>query len=131
MLRFKFSKLVRDKIVEHQINSGAKPKYTKLDKSSHARELINKIIEESREIPYDKPAEAGAEIADVQQAIDDLISILGLKSSDIAMEQKDKLRKNGGFKEGIYIDYVEIDEGDKWVEYYRKNSDRYPEIKKV
>lgn len=127
MLKFAFRKLVRDKIVKQQIASGAKPKYRKLSQDEHAKKLVNKIIEEAKEInPED--GDAVKEIADVQQALDDLRKIIGISSAEVAKEQKLKNAKAGSFSQGIYVEYVEIDENDEWVKYYRKNSDRYPQI---
>jgi predicted house-cleaning noncanonical NTP pyrophosphatase (MazG superfamily) len=129
MLKFKFSKLVRDKIVDHQIASGAKPSFRQLDAAEHRQELVNKIIEEAKEITQASPEEIAAEIADVQQAIDDLTELYGLTNEDVTTAQDLKNAKNGAFKKGLFIDYVEIDANDQWVSYYRKNADRYPEIK--
>jgi predicted house-cleaning noncanonical NTP pyrophosphatase (MazG superfamily) len=129
MPKFKFNKLVRDKIVENQIASGAKPHYHVLSNEQHKIELVNKIIEETQEITKANRKDVAAEIADVQQAIDDLKEKFGLTDTDIAKAQKAKNKKNGPFKKGIYVDYVEINESDKWVKYYRQNADRYPEIK--
>lgn len=129
MPKFKFGKLVRDKIVDNQIASGAKPKYHQLDDDKHKQALILKIIEEAQEITQAKPEELAGEIADVQQAIDDLKRKYKLTDRDIAKAQKTKLNKAGAFREGLYVDYVEVDKNNKWVEYYRKNADRYPEIK--
>lgn len=128
MLKFRFHKLVRDKIVQHQIGSGSKPIFRVLSPDEHKRELVQKIIEEAREITNAKPEEVAAEIADVQQALDDLKEKYGVSKQAVARAQKIKNDKNGAFKNGDFIDYVEIDENDKWVEYYRANSDRYPEI---
>lgn len=126
--RFKFAKLVRDKIVESQIASGTKPHYRLLTNDEHKHELVNKIIEEAREITEANSDEVANEIADVQQAIDDLIEKLNLTKQDIDKAQKIKRDKSGAFKRGVYIDYVEVDESDKWITYYRKHPDRYPEI---
>lgn len=128
MLKFKFGKLVRDKIVDQQIASGAKPKYRQLNDDEHKQELVNKIIEESREINQADQSEIATEIADVQQAVDDLKEKYGLTDKDIKQAQAVKNAKKGAFKKGFYIESVLIDEKDKWVEYYRKNADRYPEI---
>lgn len=129
MLKFKFSKLVRDKIIEHQIASGAKPSFRQLDTEEHKQELVNKIAEEAKEITHALPEEIAAEIADVQQAIDDLKELCGLATEDIVSAQAVKNAKNGAFKKGFFIDYVEVEADDPWVSYYRKNADRYPEIK--
>lgn len=129
MLRFKFNKLVRDKIVEHQIKSGAKPKYRILSPAEHQECLIEKLIEEAREILAASPEDRTAEIADVQQALDDLKEELGIEGERVTAEMIKKNEKNGAFKKGIYIESVEVDEGDQWAAYYRKNPDRYPEVK--
>lgn len=128
MLKFKYSKLVRDKIVEHQIASGAVPKYRQLDDEQHKSALVNKIIEEAQEIISSDARERASEIADVQQALDDLREMYGLTTTDVAKVQKARLAKNGAFKKGIFIDYVKLDKDDEWVEYYRSSADRYPEI---
>jgi predicted house-cleaning noncanonical NTP pyrophosphatase (MazG superfamily) len=129
MLKFKFSKLVRDKIIDHQIASGAKPSFRQLTTEEHKKELVNKISEEADEITQAAPEDVAAEIADVQQAVDDLRELYGLTSEDITKAQKSKNAKNGAFKKGLFVDYVEVDANDQWVSYYRKNADRYPEIK--
>ncbi len=127
MLKFKFAKLVRDKIVEQQLASGAKPNCRQLSAEEHATELVNKIVEEAKEIPIgtDKTA---AEIADVQQAIDDLMKLLAVSKANVKAEQTKKYQKNGGFEKGLYVEYLEVAETDPWVKYFRDNADRYPEI---
>ncbi len=128
MPKFKFEKLVRDKVVENQIATGAKPQFHKLSNKRHKQELVKKIIEEAQEITEASQDKVASEIADVQQAIDDLKEKYGLTDEDIAKAQKAKNKKSGAFKEGIYVDYIELDSSDKWVEYFRKNSDRYQEL---
>jgi predicted house-cleaning noncanonical NTP pyrophosphatase (MazG superfamily) len=128
MPKFKFSKLVRDKVVDHQLASGAKLSFRQLNAEEHKKELINKVIEEAGEITHAAPHEVAAEIADVQQAIDDLKELYALKNEDISRAQDAKNKKKGAFKKGFYVDYVELKDGDEWIGYFRKNADRYPEI---
>ncbi len=128
MRRFKFSKLVRDNIVDQQIASGAKPAYRHLTPAEHKKELVNKICEEAQEIIHATPEDIASEIADVQQAVDDLRALYGLTSTDIAKAQAAKNAKNGSFKKGLFVEYVEVDANDQWVQYYRKHADRYPEV---
>ncbi|HJP96510.1 MAG TPA: nucleoside triphosphate pyrophosphohydrolase [Candidatus Saccharimonadales bacterium] len=128
MPKFIFNKLVRDKIVEQQIASGADPEYYTLDKTEHAEALVAKILEEAQEIPVSNRDEAIKEIADVQQALDDLKTILGLDDQEIANAQAVKNERAGAFTGGIFVESVTVDEGDKWVDYYRKNADKYPEV---
>ena len=128
MPKFKFAKLVRDKIVENQIASGAKPTVRQLDPDEHKRELVNKIIEEAKEIIAAVPEEVAAEIADVQQALDDLKEKYDISEEAVKHAQKLKNDKNGAFKKGHFIEHVEVDEADKWTTYFRANPDRYPEM---
>lgn len=128
MLKFKFDKLVRDKIVDTQIATGAKPKYHTLDPDAHVAALVDKIIEEAREIIQADEDAVTSEIADVQQAVDDLIELVGITADQVAAAQQKKNEKAGAFKKGIYVEYVEVADNDPWVEYYRKNADRYPQI---
>jgi len=128
MPKFKFNKLVRDKIVDHQIADGSKPQYRNLSDAEHKAALIKKIVEETEEIMEADDNEVAAEIADVQQALNDLITKYKLEKSDILVELKRKKDKNGGFKKGIFVEYVEVNNDSQWMDYYRKNSKRYPEI---
>lgn len=129
MPKFRFKKLVRDKIVDKQIQKGSRPKYRLLAPDEHRKELIRKITEEALEILGADQTEIASEIADVQQAIDDLKLLMGLSGEDIIDAQRKKKQANGTFERGVYIDYVETDDGDEWNDYFRNNSDRYPEIK--
>jgi len=128
MPKFKFSKLVRDNIVDQQIVSGAKPSFRQLSKSEHIHELIHKIVEEAKEIEHAEAEEVVAEIADVQQVIDDLKAALNVVDKDVVKAQEVKNSKNGAFRKGLFVDCVEVTEDNPWIRYYRKNADRYPEI---
>ncbi len=128
MPKFRLNKLVRDKIVDHQIASGATPKYHVLSDSDHKTALVHKIIEEARELLDAKPNDMLAELADVRQALDDLTEKYGFSAADVAQAAHAKNEKNGAFKKGHYIESVDLPEDDKWVEYYRRNAERYPEI---
>lgn len=128
MPRFSFEKLVRDNIVEQQERSGAKPTYRTLTDTEHKRELIRKLIEEAKEIESATADELAAEVADVQQALDDLKALMGVSSEQVAQAQTAKNAKNGGFGRGLYVEYVDVANDDPWAEYYRQNPDRYPEI---
>lgn len=128
MPRFKFNKLVRDKIVEHQLKAGAKPKFHQLNKQEHKNQLVFKLIEEAKEVLEAEDKDIVAEIADVMQALDDLIEQHSLTITDIKNAQALKKQKHGAFKKGIYVEYIDIEEDDPFTDYYRSNPERYPEI---
>lgn len=131
MRRFKFSKLVRDKIVGSIISVGNKPNWHTLSDDDFIRELKNKIVEEAAEVPRtDDPKEIVKELADLQELIDNLLPVLGVSKKEFAKVQKDKNMERGSFKKRQYVKDVETsDEVTKWVQYYLDNPDKYPEVK--
>ena len=128
MPKFRFNKLVRNKIIDHQIKAGGKPDYRTLSDQEHVTELIKKISEETAEIAEATPDQLASEIADVQQALDDLKKKLNVSDKQVRAAQTAKNDKNGSFDQGIYIESVDVNEDDPWVGYYRQNPARYPEI---
>src|ERR1044071_5078925 len=115
MPTFRFSKLVRDKIVDNQIALGSTPRYRVLSTNEHKKELVNKIIEEAQEIYEATPDKMAEEIVDVQQAIDDLKELCGVSDDAVSRAQGIKNKKSGAFKKGIYIEYTELRPDDAWV----------------
>jgi predicted house-cleaning noncanonical NTP pyrophosphatase (MazG superfamily) len=128
MAKFRLDKLVRDKIVEYQLSVGQKPTYSTLSHIEHIKALANKIAEEASELAKAPAEKLASEIADVEQALDDLKKISGIKPSVITAAKTEKRRKNGAFKKGLYIETLELDEDDPWTAYYRSEPDRFEEL---
>lgn len=127
---FRLNKLVRDKLPVVYESIGQKAKLKILSKNEHAYALIDKIIEEARELQDTGLTrdEIIGEIADVQQALDDYRAVQGITDEEIAATQKAKFDEKGGFSEGAYIETLELSEADTWIAYYRQKPDIYPEI---
>jgi predicted house-cleaning noncanonical NTP pyrophosphatase (MazG superfamily) len=132
MRKFKFGKLVRDKIVDQVISDGNKPNWHELSNDKFIEELKKKIVEESQEIPRTiDPAEVIKELADIQEIIDSILDALKVKKEDFLEIQKKKNDKAGSFKNKQYIEDVEVlNEKSEWLDYYLANPDKYPEVKK-
>lgn len=130
MRKFKFSKLVRDKIVNQIISAGDKPNWKVLTEQEYIQKLKDKIVEESLEIPgSDNKEETIKELADVQEIIDNLLDTLKISKKEFLKIQKEKNDKNGSFKMRHYIENVETtDIVTKWVQYYLDNPNKYPEL---
>ena len=128
MPTFILNKLVRDAIPERQVSDDQNPVYYKLDPAEHAEALVAKIIEEAQEIPVVQSDEAVAEIADVQQALDDLKALLGITDADVQQAQLVKREHSGGFRDGMFVETVRVAEGSKWADYYRSEPERFTEI---
>jgi len=129
MRKFKFSKLVRDKIVDSIISNGGNPKWKVLSKRDYIEKLKKKIVEESSELNDTTKEELVEEVADLQEIINNLIKTLGVSKQDLSQIQKRKNKKKGSFKKRHYIDNVEVENDAKEIEYYLKYPQKYPEIK--
>lgn len=128
MVVFALQKLVRDKLVEIYIGLGQKPRHHFLGKDDHKMHLAHKIVEEAKELSNASTDKMAEEIADVRQALDDLQYLYGISDTELARVMKAKKAKKGGFRKGLFIDRLELEDGDPWIEYYRKEPERFPEI---
>lgn len=129
MPTFKLNKLVRDKLREEYAHMGQKAVYRVISPEEHKTELRRKIIEEAQEIKIDGPAqEIIDEIVDVRQGLDDLMALYDITEEQIKVVQKDKYTQKGGFAAGTFVETIELDEGDDWVDYYRQRPDKFPEV---
>jgi len=130
MPKFKLDKLVRDNLRNIYASIGQKAKYRKLTLDGHKSQLVRKIIEEVQEIQISDPiSDITDEIADIRQVLDDLMGLYGISELDVKTTQQKTYDKKGGFSEGTYVETLELAGDDKWVEYYRKRPDLFPEIK--
>lgn len=129
MPRFRFDKLVRDKLPE---------KYSELNQHIVSRRLVGqqllsalrlKWIEEIQEVPLETGTreEIVDELGDAKQAYEDIKTSLGITEEEIETARLEKLEKKGGFSEGIFVETIELDEGDEWVGYYRTEPEKYKE----
>jgi predicted house-cleaning noncanonical NTP pyrophosphatase (MazG superfamily) len=124
---FILQKLVRDKIVQDHIDSGAKVKFKKLSLNEKREALAGKIIEEAKELKSSE--EILEELADVQEVIDQLANDAGVTKAQIDAMQSKKRAKNGGFKNGDYIEQETWPADHKWAKYYASEPKRFPEEK--
>lgn len=129
MRKFKFAKLVRDKIVDSAISNNQIPHYRVLKKKEYILELKRKIVEEANELPDVKEREEMIkEIADIQEVLDNLTEVLRIKPGEIKKAQEEKNKKAGSFQKRIYIDIFEVPEESEWITYLTANPEKYPEI---
>lgn len=120
---FKLNKLVSDKIIHDHGQNGAKVIHRQLSKDEKVKALAGKIIEEISE------GTDLSELADVQEALDQIMKDQGVTKEQVAKAQETKRIKNGGFENGDFIDTETWPANHKWAEYYAKEPDRFPEIK--
>ncbi|MDD4937591.1 MAG: nucleoside triphosphate pyrophosphohydrolase [Candidatus Shapirobacteria bacterium] len=130
MRKFKFEKLVRDKIPDKiLINKKNKIDFKILNKKEFLKSLRDKFFEELEELDLNSKDDAVKELADLQLIIDSCLEALEIKQKDFKKIFKNKNIENGKFSKRIYIKTVEIDKNDKWLPYYESKYNKYKEIK--
>jgi len=140
MKRFYFGKngkLVRDKIAELTISQKHGVKTRNLNKDVIPGELLKKLPEEIRELvkAFDEGGaeEEKKELADVLTLIRSYVKERGFDMTEIEEIVKDKATKRGGFKDGLIIEYVDLDpKGDDyefWLNHFRSDPGQYIEEK--
>lgn len=129
MKKFKFQKLIRDKIPGDIGREGGKVVSRILNDDEYLIELKKKLAEESEELFEAGPEKLVGEISDIQEIIDNMLEVLKIPKSELAKKQKEKNEKYGSFRKRIFVKEIELPENHKWLDYYLSNPDRYSEIK--
>ncbi|OGM27132.1 hypothetical protein A2962_03305 [Candidatus Woesebacteria bacterium RIFCSPLOWO2_01_FULL_39_61] len=128
--KFKFEKLARDEIVQGIIGAGNKPTLRTLMTDEYIEELKKKILEEAMELNKAKEKEEILEeLADIEEVTENILRAFGLRKYEILKIQRKKNAKRGSFKKRHYVEKVEVEDGNEWLDYYLSNPDKYPEIK--
>lgn len=133
MPRFYFNKLVRDNVVDHCLEDPKvlKTEWHELDGEAYRRELVKKAAEEADEIPLtdDDRNEVLSELADLQSVVDALRESAGFTEEEVKVAADEKTAKKGGFTMRRFVSYVDLADDSEWVSEFRKQPDKYPEIK--
>jgi len=99
-----FNKLVRDKVPSNIEDGGEAVSKAKLKGEFLLRALKEKLIEESFEVldALDQD-DIVAELADVSEVIDGILTQLGISRDNLAEIQERKRNKAGGFRDGLVL----------------------------
>lgn len=105
---YHYNKLVRDKIPEN-INSvqGRKANWKVLNEGEYSKELDKKLLEEVHEFIEAHEVE---ELADVMEVLENIIRVHHINLEDVKEKQRIKRDKKGGFKDRVYLEFVEEQE---------------------
>ena len=103
-MRALHNKLVRDKIPEIIEKSGKTPVTHILSDEEYLSELDKKLYEECSEYQADKSIEELADMLEVMYAI---AEARGWSVSELEAVRSEKAEKRGGFRDKIYLEYVE------------------------
>lgn len=130
--KFRYNKLVRDRIPEIIKREGWLIQKKVLGAAAFRRELFKKLTEEVGELAEaETKKEVASELADLQEIISSLAACYGLKLSELEVIKRQKKRRNGGYDKKIFIGHVAYLPGadTAWLEYHLKDPKKFPLIK--
>lgn len=100
----RYDKLVRDRIPELIQAQGKKVVWRILTEEEHLVKLEEKLYEEVEEYQEDKSLE---EMADVLEVLYSICSARGYTAAELEAEREKKAKNRGGFKDRIFLEYVD------------------------
>ena len=129
-IKFKCNKLVRDKLPQLLGAIGINMNYNTVAGDEYIKALQAKMFEEAEEVVEAENAEkACEELADIVEVVKALALVYGTNFDEIMKIAEQKAAQKGGFKDGVYCNTIEMDEDNEGIEYYRAQSQKYPEMK--
>lgn len=132
MPKFIFEKLVRDGVLQRCLDDPkVRTEYRFLQGMERKEKLVSKAHEEIDEIPIIPNANPSVieEIVDSLDSIEALQDEYGISDEQIADARRAKLEKNGSFALYAYIVSVDLDEDSEWVEIFRRDPEKFKEVK--
>jgi predicted house-cleaning noncanonical NTP pyrophosphatase (MazG superfamily) len=134
---FGFDKLVRDRLVDEITSQRHEVVGRELGGNTLRLALLDKLDEEFLELKASilegDESEILTELADVETVMRSLAKALGIEVEKLEEKIAQKVEKKGAFDEGRYVEEVGLnpdgEDYEYWLEYFRKNPDKYPERK--
>ena len=132
MYKFSVNKLVRDKVPEELKQSGTKVSSYKLSREEYLSCLKDKLIEESEELLEAVNSSENVSLEGVLEELADLIEVVlaigsyyGLSAIDVDKRRSIKKDKSGIFREGVYVQHVEVPNNHPHLQYYLSKPKKY------
>lgn len=122
-ITFQLNKLVRGSYYEDMAAEAHEVESRILEGEEKRRALIAKVREELDELESgddDDPIDVGS-------AVRALAESYGFSLEEFIAEVLAKDTRVGGFEGGYFVSALTFDEDNRWVEYYRKDPEKYPE----
>jgi predicted house-cleaning noncanonical NTP pyrophosphatase (MazG superfamily) len=102
-MRKEYNKLVRDRIPEIIRQSGNQCEVAIMSEAEFSQALREKLLEEAQEAAVATPENLVSELADLQEVIDELLTVYGIEREDVLREQRRKRAERGGFDQRLRL----------------------------
>lgn len=102
----RFNKLVRDRIPEIILANGDKPKTRKLSKKEYKVALLDKVVEEAKEIAETrgKRDELIKEVGDLEEVLMALMDAYKISCQETGVVRRKRKKERGGFGKRIFLE---------------------------
>lgn len=129
MAKFRFEKIVRDKVPQILSDQDIIFVRKNLSHDQTLSALKEKLMEEAQEVNEAHSHEnLRDEIADTMEVIESLLQHSGLTWDEITQARKLKNDKRGAFKDAVYISTVESYDGHTLEKYHYEDPLKYPHL---
>ncbi len=129
MPRFRFKKLVRDRIPELLDQKHIKPSFHKIGGEELAEALLDKLQEELSELKAALTVEEETEeLADLLEVVRAYAAQQGISWGQIEARRITKASLRGAFRDGVFIDYVAVAEENPEIRKYRDRPEDFHEF---
>jgi predicted house-cleaning noncanonical NTP pyrophosphatase (MazG superfamily) len=106
-MKVPYNKLVRDRILEIIRADGHQPVTRILDEAGYRSALLAKLLEEAQEASTAPAGDLPAELADVLEVMQALVSDLGMTWEVFLSIAAGKRAERGAFDHRIFLEYVD------------------------
>ncbi len=107
-MRQEYNKLVRDRIPDIIRQSGYECEIAIMSEAEFSQALREKLLEEAQEVAAATPQELLSELADLQEVIDAVLAVYGIKREEVLTEQQRKRNERGGFDQRIRLLWTQL-----------------------
>ena len=102
-MRQEHNKLIRDRIPEIIRQAGRECEVETMSLKDYHQALLNKLVEEAKEVAEAKPDNLVEELADVYEVIDTILASLEIDKDIVLAKQKQKRQDKGGFTKKLSL----------------------------
>ena len=106
-MRKEYDKLVRDRIPEIIRKEGRQCEITIMSEEEYRKTLLEKLVEEAKEVTEGNPDTWVTEIADLYEVIETLITVFNIDRQLVLAEQKKRRAERGGFEKRIRLNWAQ------------------------
>lgn len=102
-MRKELNKLIRDRIPEYIQREGREFALKTLTEEDYRQALLNKLVEEAREVADASPEDVVKELADLYEVVDAILASHGITREAVLEEQARRRAERGGFDRRICL----------------------------